>query len=147
MTAVSRPALAMLGLTLVAAAAGGWLGVRYSGYPIRSSASLDDLLHHELKLSADQQQRISLMEQQFADRRQVLEGQMRAANRALAAAIVSEHRYGPQARQAIEAFHAAMASLQEETIQHVLAMRAVLTPAQAQQFDETIAKALSSGRP
>jgi Spy/CpxP family protein refolding chaperone len=137
----------MLLLTLVAAAAGGWAGVHYSGVPTRPSASLDDLLHHELQLTVDQDQRISLLEQQFAGRRRTLEDQMRAANRELATAIVSEHRYGPQARQAIENFHAAMASLQEETIQHVLAMRAVLTPPQAQQFDKTVAQALNSDQP
>jgi Spy/CpxP family protein refolding chaperone len=147
MTAISRAALAMLLLTLVAAAAGGWVGVRYGSDSARPSASLDDLLHHELKLTDDQRQRISVMEQQFAARRHALEGQMRAANRALATAIVQEHRYGPEAHQAIEDFHAAMASLQEETIQHVLSMRAVLTPAQAQQFDETIARALNSDEP
>jgi Spy/CpxP family protein refolding chaperone len=69
---------------------------------------------------------------------------MRAANGALAMAIVQEHRYGPAARQAIESFHAAMAMLQEATVQHVLAMREVLTPEQAEQFDQTIAKALNS---
>jgi Spy/CpxP family protein refolding chaperone len=147
MTPVSRAALAMLVLTLIAATAGGWVGVHYGSNPTRSSASLDDLLHHELKLTADQGERISVMEQQFAARRRTLEDKMRAANRELATAIVSEHRYGPQAHQAIEDFHAAMASLQEETIQHVLAMRAVLTPVQAQQFDKTVAQALNSDQP
>jgi Spy/CpxP family protein refolding chaperone len=137
----------MLLLTLVAAAVGGWAGVHYGSTPARSSASLDDLLHHELNLTTDQGQRISVLEQQFAARRRTLEDQMRAANRELATAIVSEHRYGPEARQAIENFHAAMASLQEETIQHVLAMRAVLTPVQAQQFDKTVAQALNSDQP
>ncbi len=133
MTAGSRTALAMLVLTLVAAAAGEWfagsIAGSYSACVSIRREFLDELLHHELKLTAEQRGRISIMEQQFAVRRQTLESQMRAANRALATAILSEHRYGPQAHQAIEEFHGAMASLQEETIQHVLAMRAVLTPA------------------
>jgi hypothetical protein len=33
--------------------------------------------------------------------------------------------------------------LQKETILHVLAMRDVLTPAQAAQFDETVARSLT----
>ena len=146
MTSLWRTALPMLALTLVAAAAGGWLGVRY-GVPSRSSNGLDDLLHHELKLTAEQEQRLSALEQDFGARRQALQDQMLSANRALARAIVTEHRYGPEARQAIESFHAAMAALQEETVQHVLAMRAVLTPQQARQFDQTVEQALDSGHP
>jgi Spy/CpxP family protein refolding chaperone len=146
MTAAWRSVIAMLALTAVAAAGGGWFGVRY-GMHQESSATLDDLLHHELSLSPEQQQRLAVLEQRFAERRQTLDGEMRAANRSLATAIVTEHRYGPQAQQAIERFHAAMATLQEETIQHVLAMRAVLTPEQAERFDETVSKALSSTPP
>jgi nickel and cobalt resistance protein CnrR len=145
-TSMWRAAVPMLLLTLVAAAAGGWLGVRY-GEPARSSSGLDDLLHHELKLSSEQEQRLSALERDYAARRHTLEDQMVTANRALARAIATEHRYGPQARQAIESFHAAMATLQEETVQHVLAMRAVLTPPQARQFDQTVEQALDSGRP
>jgi Spy/CpxP family protein refolding chaperone len=134
----------MLAVTALAGAAGGWFGVRYGLQQAHASASLDMLLHRELDLSADQQRRLAAMETSFNARRAVLENQMRAANRELAAAIVLEHRYGPAADQAIEHFHAAMKTLQEETLQHVLAMRAVLTPQQAQQFDRTIARALDA---
>jgi Spy/CpxP family protein refolding chaperone len=138
----------MLILTVLAAAGAGWFGVHYANeQAARASTNLDELLHHELDLSADQRQRLAALEQGYAGRRRPLEDQMRAANHALAKAIVNEHRYGPQARQAIENFHAAMQTLQEETIQHILAMRAVLTPEQARRFDQTVAKALDSDQP
>jgi hypothetical protein len=35
-----------------------------------------------------------------------------------------------------------MSQLQERTVEHVIAMRAVLTSAQAQEFDAKVAKAL-----
>ena len=145
MNGVWRAAAVMLALTAVSAAAGGWVGVRY-GNQSAGADGLDELLHHELNLSTDQQRQIEAMEQRFAEQRRQLEGQMRVADGALATAIVNEHRYGPQARQAIETFHAAMATLQEDTVQHVLAMRTVLTTEQAQQFDQTVAKALNSDR-
>ena len=69
---------------------------------------------------------------------------MEAANRDLAAALRERHAYGPEARKAIDRFHAAMGQLQEATIEHVLAMRAVLTPEQAARFDKTISEALAS---
>lgn len=144
MTALSRTVIAMLVVTVLAGATGGWLGVRYGLQQGPRTTSLDELVHHQLDLSVDQQQRLAAMEGSFDARRKVLEDQMRIANRELAAAIVTEHRYGPAAERAIEHFHEAMKTLQEETIQHVLAMRAVLTPEQAQQFDRTIARALNS---
>lgn len=143
MTGMSRTVLAMLAVTVVAAAAGGWLGVRYGAGTAHGTENLDQLLHHELKLTADQQQRLAALEADFAARRAALEGRMRAANRELAAAILSQHRYGPDAEQAIQHFHEAMQSLQEETIRHVFAMRAVLTPEQDRQFDEAVARSLS----
>ena len=37
----------------------------------------------------------------------------------------------------------AMGALQKESIQHVIAMRAVLTPQQAARFDDTVVKNLT----
>ena len=146
MSGLTRAVVGMLALTVLAAAAGGWIGVHYGLQHPRTSG-LDELVHHELQLNADQQQRLSAMESAFAVRRKGLEDEMRSANRELASAIITEHRYGPQAEQAIEHFHVAMKTLQQETIMHVMAMRSVLTPQQAQLFDDTVAKALNSDQP
>jgi hypothetical protein len=68
---------------------------------------------------------------------------MRAANAELAQAIGQEHAYSPAVQQAVDRFHHAMGQLQKETILHVLAMRQVLTPQQAEIFDDTVVKALT----
>jgi hypothetical protein len=83
------------------------------------------------------------MEHDFAGRRRDLEAEMEAANRDLATALTVQHAYGPDAQHAIEHFHGAMGALQEATIQHILAMRGVLTPDQAARFDNTISQALA----
>ncbi|HVA19115.1 MAG TPA: periplasmic heavy metal sensor [Solirubrobacteraceae bacterium] len=147
MTAVWRLALPWLLVTVLAAGGGGWLGVRYGLAQSRSSTSLDQLLHHELDLTTAQRGQLAALEGSYAIQRRGLEAQARAANRDLARAILSEHRYGPDAQQAIEHFHGAMEMLEQRTIQHVLAMRAVLTPQQAARFDQTIAGALTSDDP
>ena len=67
---------------------------------------------------------------------------MRAANAELAAAIREEHVYGPRVTAAVERFHHAMGALQTETLRHVFAMRAVLTPEQQARFDDVVAQAL-----
>jgi Spy/CpxP family protein refolding chaperone len=133
-------------LTLLAGAAGFWAGTTYGGRHSHS-AGLDDILHRELGLTADQEKKFAAFEEKFARDRTEMDGQMRAANRALARALDSEHAFGDQAKTAIAQFHTAMAALQEQTILHVLEMRSVLTPEQAKRFDATIAQALSADPP
>ena len=144
---MARTAFVMIVLAALAAGAGGWVGVRYGQGHARPTTSLNELLHHQLDLSADQRRQLAAMEAAYAARRRVLEDQARAANRELATALLTHHRYGPQAQQAIDHFHAAMKMLEEQTVMHVLAMRSVLTPIQAKKFDQTVDKALDSSRP
>ena len=68
---------------------------------------------------------------------------MRSANAELAGAIQTERGYGPKVTAAVDHFHAAMGQLQKETIEHVFAMWAVLTPPQAAKLDRTVVKALT----
>jgi Spy/CpxP family protein refolding chaperone len=147
MSTVPRTLIGVVALTMLMAAVGGWLGVQYGLREAHPAPGLDEIVHHDLKLTGAQEQRLSVLESHFGARRKVLEADMRAANRDLAAAITAEHRYGPQAEQAIDRFHVAMKTLQEETIVHILAMRAVLTPEQAGQFDRTVSKVLTADEP
>ncbi len=141
---LARMVIGVALLTAFAGAVGGWVGIQYGLREAGSSPGLDEILHNELNLTAEQDQRIEALESEFAIRRKVLEDEMRAANRDLAAAIQTEHVYGPQAQSAIERFHAAESALQEETVKHVLSMRTVLTPEQITRFDEAISAALTS---
>lgn len=144
MTPLTRMVIGVVLLTALAAAAGGWAGVQYGLREASSGPGLDEFLHHELDLTADQEQRIEAMESEFATRREAFEDEMRAANRDLAAAIEADHVYGPRAQSAIERFHGAESALQEETIKHVFAMRTVLMPEQVTRFDEAVVTALTS---
>jgi hypothetical protein len=69
---------------------------------------------------------------------------MRAANAELAQAIRSSEAMGPDVEAAVRHFHAAMGTLQTETIEHVFAMRRILAPEQRARFDELVAEALTS---
>ena len=144
MPSLARSVVGVALLTALAAGAGGWIGIQYGLRESRSPPSLDEVLHRELNLTTEQDQHIHALEAEFAVRRMALEEEMRAANRDLAAAIAAEPTYGVRARTAIERFHAAESQLQELTVQHVLAMRTVLTPEQMTRFDEEVAKALTA---
>ena len=145
---LARTALGVVVLTMLAAVAGGWIGVRYGMHQAeRGRPTLDEVVHRRLELTSAQRQQIAALEAAFAKRQAALEADMRAADRDLARASLTEHCYGPAAQLAIDRFHAAMKELQQGTIVHVLAMRAVLTPEQAKQFDKTVTQALDSGQP
>ena len=104
---------------------------------------LHDILHRDLDLNASQSAQIEEIEKRFAVRRHALELELRADNARLAAAIEAERGYGPEVSAAIDRSHQAMGQLQKETLEHIVAMRRVLTPAQAAKFDEAIVKALT----
>jgi Spy/CpxP family protein refolding chaperone len=138
-----RTILLTLALSLAAAGLGAWGGATYAvRHAHTAHPPLHALLHDELKLTPDQTRRIDGLEAAYAERRRGLEARMRQANAELAAALSDEHAYTPRVQLAVDHFHAAMGELQKETIMHVLAMRAVLTPAQTATFDRTVAKAL-----
>lgn len=108
----------------------------------RQPPSLHSIVHEKLDLSAEQDRRLDVIEARFAARRPALEAEVRAANRELAAAIAASEGDTPQVQAAVDHFHVAMGDLQKATITHVFEMRSVLTPAQAEVFDEAVADAL-----
>ena len=139
-----RTFLVMLVVTVVAAAAAGWAGVQYGIGGSDGEADLDAVIHHDLHLTPEQDRAVRKLEADLAADRTDLQAKMRAANRDLAEAITKRHSYDDRARDAVERLHAAMSALQEKTIRHVLAIRALLTPEQAHDFDEKVSKALGA---
>lgn len=142
MTLMRSMALTLI-LSVIGAAMGAWGGAQYVQRRMQHPTPLHELVHEKLHLSADQQGRIANIEREHTARRQAMEADMRAANAELAQAFQEQHAYTPQVQAAIDRFHRAMGALQKEMIVHVLAMRAVLTPQQAAQFDETVVKSLT----
>ena len=136
--------LLLLGLIAFAAAiAGVFVGRTVSDAP-DASEELHALLHGQLDLTAEQERKIERIEADFASRRRALELEMRAANVRLAQAIEAEHGYGPRVTKAIDETHEVMGDLQKETLQHLFAMRGVLSPEQAEMFDKSVVKALTA---
>jgi Spy/CpxP family protein refolding chaperone len=142
----ARVILLTLVLSLLAAGAGVIGGAAYVRARLAPEPSLHDTLHRKLHLTADQDRRIEGLERDHAARRKALEAEMRAANADLAQAYQETHAFTPKAQAAIDRFHHAMDALQAETLQHVIAMRSVLTPDQATQFDDTVVKSLTDGQ-
>lgn len=138
-----RSLILTLVLSVIGAGLGAWGGAQYVLHRLRQPVPLHEMVHEKLHLTADQQHRIAGIEREHEARRQLLEAEMRAANAELAQAFQQDHAYTPKVQAAIDRFHMAMGALQKETMIHVLAMRAVLTPQQAVQFDNTVVQSLT----
>lgn len=143
MTPTVRGILITIAVAFTAGFAGLWVG-KAVFHPNPRAPNLHEAVHTELNLTAEQTRQIEALEQTYAGRRQVLELEMRAANAELAAAIREEHGYGPRVTAAVERFHHAMGALQSETIQHIFAMREVMTDDQKSRFDDIVASALTT---
>ena len=143
MSPARRRTLQVALIAFLAALAGVLIGRSIADHQESSSSALHDLLHEQLDLDAGQLRQIDQLETQFAARRQALELELRADNARLAAAIQAEHGYGPRVAAEVERSHAAMGDLQKETLEHIFAMRRVLRPEQARQFDRAVFRALT----
>ena len=139
-----KSAVVTILLAILAGAGGAFVGSRFLGHTDTNTHSLHAMVHRELNLSADQERQIGALEGTFAVRKKALEDEMRKANAELAAAIRANELAGPEVGAAVHHFHEAMGALQTETIEHVFAMRKVLTPDQRARFDDKIAQALTS---
>ncbi len=141
---IARSIVLTLVLSAVAATIGVWGGVRYVESRAHPRPGLHEMLHERLHLTPDQQRRIEGLEQDHAARRKAMEAEMRAANAELAQAYRESHAFSPKAQAAIDRLHRAMGAMQRETMIHVVAMRAVLTPDQAAQFDDMVVGSLTA---
>jgi Spy/CpxP family protein refolding chaperone len=138
-----RNLLVTVALAILAAGGGAWLSARYVVSHNAAGPSLHDMVHKDLNLTAEQSRQLDAIEERYAAERQVLEADMRAANRQLAAAILEGDKDSPKFEAAVDHLHVAMGALQKATIAHVFDMRAVLTPDQAKAFDAEVSAALT----
>jgi Spy/CpxP family protein refolding chaperone len=141
---IVRSIILTLVLSVLAAAVGVWGGAKYVESRAHPRPGLDEMLHQRVRLTADQERRIEGLERDHAVNRRAIESEMRAANAELAKAYQESHALSPKVEAAIGRFHKAMGALQTETMEHVIAMRAVLTPDQAAQFDDIVIKSLTA---
>jgi Spy/CpxP family protein refolding chaperone len=130
-------------LTVLFAGGAGWIGAKYAVSHHEAGSALHDIVHASLNLNTDQEQRLDIIEQKYAEQRKAKEADVRAANRELASAIQAGHQDTPEVEAAIDHIHMAMGALQKATVMHVFDMRAVLTPEQAKKFDAKVAAALT----
>lgn len=87
-------------------------------------------LHRELQLTMDQREALAPIESAFAAKQRQLTNNLHEANARLADLMAEDKAYTPRVAAAVGKVNDCMAQLQQASIEHVFAMRAVLTPDQ-----------------
>lgn len=130
-------------LAIAASGVGAWGGATWV-LQRHTPPSLHEIVHDDLDLNATQLARVEVIERRFTQRRTTLEGRVQAANRELAQAIASSDGDSRAVQPAVDHFHHAMGDLQQATIAHIFEMRTVMTAAQADRFDRSVERALTT---
>lgn len=87
-------------------------------------------LHRELQLTAAQREMLGPIESAFAEKQRLLTARLHEANVHLAKMMKEDKAYSPRVGAAVELVNDCMGQLQQASIEHVFAMRAVLSPDQ-----------------
>lgn len=110
--------------------------------PTVDEVASHDWLHRELRLTESQHRALEPIEARFGERQRRLAAALRDANRQLARALSEDKAYTPRVSAAVEHVHHCMGDLQKASIEHLFAMRAVLSPEQGDHLLELAQKAL-----
>jgi hypothetical protein len=145
---MKHPKLQILVAVLLAVVA-GFLGatVAERWFAAAQPGGLHEFVHEQLDLDPQQEDLLDRLEERYAIENAQRELAVRRANADLAAAMDSEHEYGPEVSAAIDEVHASMGELQKATVRHVFAMRSILDEDQQREFDQQVARSLTGPPP
>ena len=99
-------------------------------------------IHAKLSLSPEQEKSLEPVEEKFATHRKELIGRIREGNRELADAIISDRSDSERVKAAVDKIHRAQGDLQNAVLEHVFAMRPVLSDEQYERLTKMTADAL-----
>lgn len=113
-----------------------------AGRSVEVSVSAHEWLHKELQPTEAQHKALEPIEAEFAAKQRRLVAQLHSANLDLARIMGEEKAYTPRVAAAVEQVHHCMGDLQKASIEHVFAMRSVLTPEQSDKLLKLAQRAL-----
>ena len=133
-----RSALVIIALSFLAGVVGILLGHKYIMPNAGKSIGLHDQIHAELVLDQAQDLKLHALEKEYGAKKSVLETRMKQANARLSAAMQSSHEMSDEVLAAKRDYVQVLDELQTLTIDHIFAMRALLTERQASKFDKIV---------
>lgn len=129
------------------------LGIGFSGlyvgqiffsdiYKTSPAESLHNYLHSQLKITPEQEEALSIIEEKYHKERNHLDKRIRLANIELADAIKNDPSYSLEVENAVEEIHLSMGELQSATLKHLFEMQTILNPEQNKKFNHLIVDTL-----
>lgn len=137
-----RKTLSFLLVIAAVAALATYVTMHWSHRVTADEVTSHEWLHRELNLTEAQLKMLDPIEAKFGSRQRQLAESLHDANRQLARAMAEEKAYTPRVAAAVEHVHHCMGDLQKASIEHVFAMRAVLSPEQGDRLLVLAQKAL-----
>ncbi len=128
--------------SFVAGLAGVWLGLKTLHTSNPSPISLHERIHHEFNLDSEQQAALHALEEKYATNQAQYAKALKRASNELAAAIKEHHSLSPDVVRAEKNYLQVLGDFQTQTLQHIFAMRAILSPEQAKVFDDIVLRSL-----
>jgi len=92
-------------------------------------------LHTQLGITPEQDKALEQEEDRFAVERKVLVQEIQNDNVELATAMSQDREFSPRVQAAVEKIHHAQSALEKATLEHIFAMKPILTP---DQFDKLL---------
>jgi nickel and cobalt resistance protein CnrR len=130
------PLILWFSLTVVVAILGCWLAMNFmADHRHLSAGEAHQWVHDQLRITAEQEERLGPMEKRYEDQKRHYTELMRLANRELAEAILVDKGSSPRVKTAVATIHEAMGHLQQATLDHVFEMKEVLT---AEQYEKLL---------
>lgn len=137
-----RNTLLAVVLSFLSGFAGVWIGLKVLPGQRPATVNLHVQIHRDLSLNAGQKATLHQLEAQYARSRVRYREKLKAANARLAEAIRKHHDLSPEVQLAEQNYLKVLGDFQTETLRHIFAMRAILSPAQAQEFDALMLRSL-----
>jgi|WetSurMetagenome_2_1015567.scaffolds.fasta_scaffold238455_2 hypothetical protein len=145
-------------LTLAIAAAAGFAGAKLGMAGLHPGGSqrvgegsvrqsVDTLLDRDFKLNPAQKQQIEQIDESFTRTHNQIWADINTQNARLASAVATDMSLSPDAKTSIQGIQDGVGRLHTASIQYILQVRQVLTPAQRKDFDEHVIMALMRSPP
>ncbi len=137
-----RNTILVVFLSFLAGIAGVWIGLKTLPVSQLSTVNLHEKIHHEFALNAEQKDALHELEEHYSLGQEKYTKALKDANFELAAAIKKYHSLSPEVILAEQKYLDVLGDFQTETLEHIFAMRAILSPEQAQVFDDLVLRSL-----
>ncbi len=137
-----RNSILVIIFSFLAGIGGVWIGLKTLPNSNPTALNLHERIHREFALDAEQKRTLHRLEERYAVSQAKYNADLKAASLSLAAAIKEHHDLSPEVVLAEQEYLSVLGHFQTETLRHIFAMRAILSPEQAKKFDDIVLRSL-----